>query len=446
MPRVMLVRPHPTWRARVTPTARRYSTEAASGPPKYHSKVRAIPFAFSEEDAIAHVGVTASLALHGRSHKGEVNIPVGSLLTSVLAKYLPMSGFKALRPARIQALYYPTWFVDAELQAKAWFSSSSDSEDSQTEIATAQVNDLYLPGFGMDFGRVLVRDRPGDIHLARRFSSELARQYGFEIICLPYNIAPFDLVQSARNLSYKQATINDDVRFEPRSLKINLAAAYPVLLPAYVAQYVPPEPWPPVTVIIAAHGKPGPHYVHVPSHSDATDNNEDRPTLAIEDYIDEDYMEFGGAPEEADIRAHLISPQTHQDASDELSSWLNDKLHERNAPLSMATRQPVDMDDLKVREWTEEEVEPVRKWLALGESISQMKGMMKAISAVNMDQVKIIEFPPKMGAKADTKTLAAGLEGFFKAEADKLQKLEETRTAETPGWWRQWEESQTPKR
>lgn len=63
-----------------------------------------------------------------------------------------------------------------------------------------------------------------------------------------------------------------------------------------------------------------------------------------------------------------------------------------------------------------------------------------------MDQVKIIEFPPKMGAKADTKTLAAGFEGFFKAEADKLQKLEETRTAETPGWWRQWEESQTPKR
>ncbi|KAF9223426.1 hypothetical protein BS17DRAFT_734225 [Gyrodon lividus] len=423
MPRTMLARPHSNWLTKITGTYSRrcYSAEAASALPKYHSKVRAIPFAFSKEVAITHIGVTASLALHGRSYKGKINLPFDSLVTSALAKYLPISGFKALRPARIQALYYPTWFMDAELQAKTWFASSSDPEDSHTEIASVQVNDLYLPGFGMDFGRVLVRHRPGDIQLARPFSDDLVRQHGFDIMCLPYNIAPFDLLHSAHNLSYMQATINENIRFSPRSLRLNLAAAYPVLLPVYVAQYIPPEPWPPVTIILAAHGKPV-------------------------KYLDEDYMEFGDAPEDVDIRAHVIYPRANQDASDELSSWLNDKLHERNAPLSMATRQPVDMDELRVREWTAQEVEPVHKWLALGEGIFHLKGMMKAISAVDMDQVKVIEFPPKIGPKTDPKTLVVGLEGFFKAEADKLQKLEEERTAETPDWWRQWEESQTPKK
>lgn len=34
------------------------------------------------------------------------------------------------------------------------------------------------------------------------------------------------------------------------------AAAYPVLLPVYLAQYVSREPWPPVTIILAAHDDP----------------------------------------------------------------------------------------------------------------------------------------------------------------------------------------------
>lgn len=92
----------------------------------------AIPFAFSPEDAISHAGVAASVAGYvGRSRKGQPNVPFTTLIASILAKYFPMSGFQPLRPTRIQPLYFPTWFVRAELEATAWLSSESDAEESQ---------------------------------------------------------------------------------------------------------------------------------------------------------------------------------------------------------------------------------------------------------------------------------------------------------------------------
>lgn len=92
----------------------------------------AIPFAFSAEEAISHIGVAASVAGYvGRSNRGQPNVPFTTLIASILAKYFPMSGFRPLQPTRIQPLYFPTWFVRAELEAKAWISSESDAEGSQ---------------------------------------------------------------------------------------------------------------------------------------------------------------------------------------------------------------------------------------------------------------------------------------------------------------------------
>jgi hypothetical protein len=92
----------------------------------------AIPFAFSSEEAISHIGVAASVAGYvGRSNKEQPNVPPTTVIASILAKYLPISGFKPLQPTRIQPLYFPTWFVRAELEATAWLSSDSDTEGSQ---------------------------------------------------------------------------------------------------------------------------------------------------------------------------------------------------------------------------------------------------------------------------------------------------------------------------
>lgn len=97
----------------------------------------AIPFAFSPEDAILHIGIAASVASYvGKSNKGQPNVPFTTLIASILSKYFPMSGFKPLQPTRIQPLYLPTWFVRAELEATAWLSSQSDTEESQVRHIT----------------------------------------------------------------------------------------------------------------------------------------------------------------------------------------------------------------------------------------------------------------------------------------------------------------------
>lgn len=50
----------------------------------------------------------------------------GRLIGSFFAKYFSWAGFKAIQPERMQALYYPSWCIDAEAEAKAWFSDTED--------------------------------------------------------------------------------------------------------------------------------------------------------------------------------------------------------------------------------------------------------------------------------------------------------------------------------
>ncbi|KAF9237671.1 hypothetical protein BU15DRAFT_75869 [Melanogaster broomeanus] len=340
--------------------------------------LQTIPFAFSKEDAINHIGFSASYAQLG-TYKGRMH---------VLEQYGDLRFGKAL--------YYPTWFIDVTLQVKALFPSES-SKDSVAEVATVRVKQAYIPGSGMDLGRVLVRDRSVNHKLARPFSDDLARQHGFDVTCLPYDIAPFDLLRTAQNLSSSQAVFKENFGFRPDSLKLCFAVAFPVLRPVYIAQYFTREPWPPLTVVLPAHRKPGPHYVHVAR------DNEDRPRLLIEELVSHDYIACDGAPEHANILINMFCAETCYEIRDSwtraLSSWLNDKLDARNSPLSMATAQPVDMDDLR------------------------------AFSAA-----PISELAPKLRATVPL---------FKKLDVDEFKK---EHAEITPDWWRQWEQSQTPKK
>ncbi|KAH7884712.1 hypothetical protein F5I97DRAFT_1929552 [Phlebopus sp. FC_14] len=422
----MLARPSCVLRA--VSSGRRYYSEVSSVP-KYHRKVRAIPFAFSQDAAVTHVGVHVSSALLLPS-EDDAYSPAANFFSSFLAKHLPSTGFKTLQPDRIQAVYFPAWIVDAEVEAKACF--DEDSEDFQNSLVFCR--NSYLPGSEMDLARVPLLDRSVDIEVARPFSDHLLHQHGSEVVCLPYKITPLDIIEKARKMSFKQATIDDDIRFDPRSLKCDFLAAYPVLIPIYVAQYIPPEPYFPLTVIIEAHSKPGRHYLHVVTSLNKSAN-------FLQDLQDEgeDYVRHGKDSSPIDV---CITPtRSGMYASDELCSWLREKMGERDTPVSLVSEQAIDMNDPRVRPWTSKEVEPVRKWLKLGERISDMKDKLKFISSIDPN-VKVIEFPPRLGSQD---RLVSGLEGFFKAEAEKLQKLEEIRLAEAPEWWRRWKASQTPK-
>lgn len=74
----------------------------------------------------------------------------------------------------------------------------------------------------MDFGRILVRDPPTNIELAKPFSPDYVHQWGLDVMCLPYNVLPFDILDRARSLSYTNAVISENMRFNPQSVKMNL--------------------------------------------------------------------------------------------------------------------------------------------------------------------------------------------------------------------------------
>ncbi|KAG6331941.1 hypothetical protein ID866_7148 [Astraeus odoratus] len=349
---------------------------------------------------------------------------------------LMSTNFKAIQPERIQAVYYPSWCVDAEAEAKAWF--SSDPED-PSEIITVHFRHAYVPPwlrFGIDLGRISLRDENLTYESAKPFSAALTQQHGLDIICLPYNINPLELISRARDISFGPTKIDDDFRLDPRSIKFNLVAAYPVLLPVYVLQYVPQAPYSHVTVIVEAHTKPGRYFVHFVGGPDLK-------KLPAQDFFSEDFIAQDVSTVKCRFSPNVIAPRSQSGVSEELCSWMSGFLEDRDAPQRLVSRRPIDMDDHRVRQWTEEEVLPVHKWMQLGEDVVRLRGMVKTFSTINIDQVKIFEFPPQRNR--DPKQVAAGLQGFFKAEAEKLQKLEEMRLSQTPIWWRQWQDGQPPK-
>lgn len=63
---------------------------------------------------------------------------------------------------------------------------------------------------------------------------------------------------------------------------------------------------------------------------------------------------------------------------------------------------------------------------------------------MNMDESQIALLKP--GAQGDTKFVVDLFEAFLKADPEKAQAWQETRAASTPEWWREWEESQKPRR
>lgn len=125
----------------------------------------------------------------------------------------------------------------------------------------------------------------------------------------------------------------------------------------------------------------GVHYIHVP-HPD----NKDSVRLPLEELLagQDDYIEVGSTPEDADLRAIVVNPMGDSLLSDELSSWLNDRLQQRNALVPMAASQPIDMEDPRIREWTQEEVDPVHRWLHMGRAHSFFKTIFKVGSLLRI--------------------------------------------------------------
>ncbi|KAH7913223.1 hypothetical protein BJ138DRAFT_1146630 [Hygrophoropsis aurantiaca] len=342
---------------------------------QYHRKVRALPFAFSEDDAITHIGVTAALTSAGEG-----------LLSALAAKYLPALGKMPVRPERIQAIYYPAWIVDAEFEAKAWLPIVSFE------------NSLPVSN-PLDFlGKAVFRDPHMNSEHAVPFSSSLLKQRGSNIICLPFKVDPFFVLDKLRGLSSKQAIIEDDLRFEAHSLSPNLFAVYPVLIPLYIAQYKAIGNLQ-ASFCIQAHSVPGRFFLHFKSTDpDFQSINHLRGSAS--------WVRNGKSLSFADPR--ILSPEHHDLASVILQDWIDDYIVEDNLPSTTA----INMKDLRIREWNKDEVQCISRWVESGEDVQRLKDTMRRSIVAELGQLK---------------------------HAEKL------RASLTPPWWREWEGTSSKK-
>ncbi|EGN99173.1 hypothetical protein SERLA73DRAFT_53875, partial [Serpula lacrymans var. lacrymans S7.3] len=363
----------------------------------------AFPFAFSKDEAIAHLGPFASSSTW--------NFP--SVLPSLGAKYLPGFGFIPMQPAQIQPIYLPAWFVDAELQANAWLSPhNSESEDAQQVLQVFLPHLFFIPYFPASNPLAFI-NKNMDPRQTVPFSETLTRQSSDNVMCLPFTITPLSLPEQVRKLSFTQATVCDGFRFHPASVKPNLLAAYPVLIPIYLMRYPLATPSTYMTVILEAYSKPGRFFAQETAAS-------------TEDPSSPDLITHGGKPS---LFAQLkLIPRGDTVAAGALENWLSATLFEPGMTEILASDDPINMDDPRVREWTRDEVLPVQDWLNLGAEIAGLKDTLKVTPKSPPDSTSFGPLKVERMAGGD----------FVRSLKNTLKKLERRRNDLTPEWWKQW--------
>ncbi|KAI9061292.1 hypothetical protein FKP32DRAFT_1631332 [Trametes sanguinea] len=216
-------RPHRTLLSRSRQACRTSSSRY------YSDKVRAFPFVVSREQAISE------LSLRTAGYTAQKSL-------STLLRYLfPSLNVDALRPVRAVPVYLPTWVVDAEFEATAWVKKAESDDHYIKDHIQVQFAQSDMPGFlysplsSLSFMTPTALDV--DSTPAVPWSESLRRHDGHDVLCLPYSLTPLHLVDAARSLSMADANITNTFRFEPASVKHTMLAAYPVLIPGYIAQY-----------------------------------------------------------------------------------------------------------------------------------------------------------------------------------------------------------------
>lgn len=388
--------------------------------------LRAFPFAYDSDDAIRYLAPYAAVLCKSK------------FFNSAIARFLPSLGFEPILPKRITPVYFPAWIVDAELKATV-------NHQSNERTGVVQFENTYLPG--SDFPVLsAVSLWP---HILRildpvPFTEELLHQNGTEVTCIPFNVSPFTVLDAAKSLSYSASTVNEDIRFSPSSVKFNMAAAYPVLIPLYLAQYE-----------YQADGVTHTHTLFTEAYGSMGN--------VMAEQVDRDSAEGQYQESITDLGGFMGTPRTHgivqtfgpisecvnvpsvslsppRDIAKALENWFEKTLFSPGNLTQLATLTEeklgvVTDDDLRIRELTKEERAPVVGWLELSSELMMVNRIREAIARsrnAKMIQLSLTE-APKLVRDAD-KTLEKQIESL----ASKRQEA-------TPSWWTQWEESTAAK-
>ncbi|OSD06597.1 hypothetical protein PYCCODRAFT_949919 [Trametes coccinea BRFM310] len=163
------------------------------------------------------------------------------ILSTLLSYLLPSLNVDALRPFRVVPVYLPTWVIDAEVEATAWLQKAESDDHYIKDRVQVQFAQSDMPGFlysplsRLSFMTPSALDP--DATPAVPWSESLRRHDGHDVLCLPYSLTPLHLSDAVSSLSMADANISKTLRFEPGSVKQTMIAAYPILIPGYLAQY-----------------------------------------------------------------------------------------------------------------------------------------------------------------------------------------------------------------
>jgi len=247
-------------------------------------------------------------------------------------------------------------------------------------------------------------------------------------------------------MSYQQAIINDELRVIPSSVKPNLIAAYPVLIPVYLAQYsfsTLLKEQGSVTLILEAHSPNGRIFC------------EELPQVAK--FLNGRITTRRGLPTPFACVKHLVGFKIRFKMGKELEEYLDDMISAPGSAQVLATsgvndgntvHVPVDMDDLRVREYTTKETNQNRLWLTLSAELASLRTMHENISHVQNAKVITFEFGSSRKSKlteekVDGKTLGPlsiqGGDQFARTVIERITALDESREKRKPQWWKDWE-------
>ncbi|KAI0087326.1 hypothetical protein BDY19DRAFT_955176 [Irpex rosettiformis] len=313
------------------PTSRRRCISSFASASHYHPKVRALPFALSSEEAFANLEAPKMLGFTLKVDNFYRN-------WNSLSPRIDWNGPLKFIPKEITPMYLPSWFVDSEFTISSKFLA---------QMAYSQSTSMR---------RVSKR---GLVTHAVPFSRAMRRQHGAKIVCLPYTSSPLSLYGAMRD-TLKGGEITRHV-----------VAAYPVLIPIYLARYsydLLPGPVEAFVVVEAASKEGGTVYMQnitgrvLDFQGDTGGKIAD---LGIK--IARKAPEFEVRPpdgknffeplDDATAREKLLYLRLNPAMSSlKDSPFLNYARYEQN----VRSGAQIDFQDLRVREWTEKEVEDMR--------------------------------------------------------------------------------------
>lgn len=380
-----------------------------------------------------------------------------STLFSAVRAYYGLGG-KPLQPARMQAVYLPAWVIDAHASAKVWLSKRGD-ENVKQETLEVYFQRSYMPGFSMDplsqmsFSDIVESDE--QLKGSLPFGEELMKQHGTDILCLPYTAAPFALPEAARGLSFNDAIIEEDFRFDPPTLRSDLIAAYPVLIPVYIMQYNA-QPYPDregysFTVVVEASRQQGVLISEnvLPLTSSYFKGSFGSSWFELpEDIAREPFMRvlpLNSSMHEPFARPTFFSqPKPRESWGEQLIEWVDAHARApgamaRYTALQHALGQHVDFDDLRVRDAAEAPafadylvaVQNVWYWRDTLQRLAQIDERSKKGDV----EVRVLGFggPERTSSSMDT---------ILETIQKSLKKAEAQLEKEKPAWLHEWEARQ----